>query len=77
MEGDGYRSAIEALSLGLLQGLSEPQPISWSRTKSSNSGQVSATDDRYRDAAKLFREAVERKGPGREEGAVQKKRRKA
>jgi hypothetical protein len=34
-------------------------------------------DDRYRDISMLFKNAVERKGPGREEGAGQKKRRKA
>jgi len=34
-------------------------------------------DDRYRDISRLFKDAVERKGPGREEGTAEKKRRKA
>jgi hypothetical protein len=34
-------------------------------------------DDRYRDISRLFKDVVERKGPGREEGTAQKKRRKA
>ena len=41
-------------------------------------GQVlNRADDRYQDAAPLFRETVERKGPVREEGTAQKKLRKA
>ena len=31
-------------------------------------------DDRYREMAKLFRDAVERKGPGSEKGAVKSRR---
>jgi hypothetical protein len=34
-------------------------------------------DDRYRDISILFKDAVERKGPGREEGVALKRRRKA
>ena len=34
-------------------------------------------DDRYRDISGLFRDAVERKGPGRENGMTEKKRRRA
>jgi hypothetical protein len=34
-------------------------------------------DDRYRDISRLFKDAVERKGPGREEGTSHTKRRKA
>ena len=41
-------------------------------------GQVlNRADDRYRDAAKLFREAVDRKPVGRESGAMERKRKKA
>jgi hypothetical protein len=34
-------------------------------------------DDRYRDISGLFKDAVERKGPGREKGVAEKKRRRA
>ena len=41
-------------------------------------GQVlNRADDRYREAAKLFREATERKRVGRESRAVEGKRKKA
>ena len=34
-------------------------------------------DDRYRDIGRFFREAIERKGPGREDRTRTEKRRKA